>query len=192
MRPVMLYSVTDSSESSHSSTPMFEMSASDIAMLMQKHRSELLRFLARRVKCSETAMDIFQDTFIRYAGYTSKNPIQNPKALIFKIATNLSTDYLRSHSRRAKLIDDQNDVTEDVEDFQPSPEQSVISEQQLEQLIDALAELPPKCRKVFILLKLKHYSYAQVSEELGISQTMILKYLNRALKHCRTRLEDFA
>lgn len=167
------------------------MSASHIAELMQKHRNELLRFLSQRVRCSETAMDIFQDTFIRYAGYKSKDTITNPKAFIFKIAANLATDYLRADSRRAKhLVNHDEDSIESVEAAHPTLEQGAISEQQLEQLIEALEELPPKCRRVFILLKFKHYSYAEVAQELGISQTMILKYLNRALTHCRTRLDD--
>ena len=167
------------------------MSATDIAELMQKHRNELLRFLSQKVSCSEAAMDIFQDTFIRYTGYTNKNKVENPKALIYKIAANLATDYLRNLSRRSKVLVERDECSEDVEDSQPSVEQSVISDQQLDHLIDALAELAPKCRAVFVMLKLKQYSYAQVEKELGISQTMILKYLNRALTHCRTRLTDF-
>lgn len=170
---------------------MLELTANDIAVLMQKHRHELLRFLARRVKCTEAAMDIFQDTFVRYAGYRNQEKIDNPRAFIFKIAANLATDYLRSRSRQLKYMADEDSMSPEIEDSNPSPEQSALSEQQLEQLIDALSELPPKCRRVFVLLKFKQYSYAQVQQELGISQTMILKYLNRALTHCRARLQEY-
>lgn len=170
---------------------MFEFTANDIAELMQRHRDELLRFLSKRVNCSDVALDIFQDTFIRYAGYRNKGSVDNPRAFIFKIAANLATDYLRSRSRQLKHVTGQDVLPEAFEDAKPSLERTVISEQQLEHVIEALSELPPKCRTVFILLKFKHYSYAQVEQQLGISQTMILRYLNRALTHCRTRLQDF-
>lgn len=168
---------------------MFEFTVDDIAGLMHKHRRELLRYLARQVGCSDTAQDIFQETFIRYAGYGNKNTIDNPRAFIFRIATNLATDYLRSRARQMVQDHDDEALLEQIENPAPSIECAAISEQQLQALIHALSELPPKCRDVFIMLKLKHYSYAEVERELGISQTMILKYLTRALTHCRERLE---
>lgn len=167
---------------------MLELTAKQIGDLMQAYRGDLLRFLALRVRCSETALDIFQDTFIRYANYKSKQSIENPRAFIFKIAANLATDHLRSCARERRHLAEQQTMPA-AEPTKPSLECSAVSEQQLSLLMDALMELPPKCRTVFVLLKLKHYSYAQVEAKLGISQTMILKYLNRALSHCRSRIE---
>jgi len=169
---------------------MLECTANDIADLMQKHRGELLRFLARRVSCSEAAQDLFQETFIRYAGYGGKTAIENPRAFIFRIAANLATDYLRSRLRRPEVAREEDDMPAESESQEVSAERVVISAQEFERLLHALDELPPKCRDVFILLRIKHYSYAEVERELGISQTMILKHLNRALTHCRRRLED--
>jgi RNA polymerase sigma-70 factor (ECF subfamily) len=168
---------------------MIEFTANTLACLMQQHRSELLRFLAQRVSCPETAQDIFQETFIRYNGYREKNSIENPRAFLFRIAANLATDYLRSHVHQAYHQPEQDYILVELEDPALSVEATVISQQELELLIQALQELPPKCRDVFIMLRLKHYSYAQVEQELGISSTMILKYLNRALTYCRERLE---
>lgn len=169
---------------------MLEFTANDIAALMQKHRCELLRFLSRRISCSETAQDIFQETFIRYAGYSGKDAVDNPRAFIFRIAANLATDHLRSRSRQPYQEPETDEYFAECEASALSVERTAISQQELERLIQALSELPPKCREVFIMLRLKQYSYAQVEQELGISQTMILKYLNRALTHCRRRLGD--
>lgn len=168
---------------------MVELSSNEIAKLMQQHRHELLRFLVQRVSCVDTAEDIFQETFIRYAEYKAKHTIENPRAFIFKIAANLAIDYVRSRSRHAEQ-----NIEETQEQDEPlslSVEQTVMSEQQVERLIAALSELSPKCREVFILLKFKQYSYAEVEEKLGISQTMIFKYVTQAMKHCRERLDDF-
>ena len=167
---------------------MMECTADTIAYLMQQHRGELLRFLTRKVTCQETAQDIFQETFIRFACYREKNTVENPRAFIFRIAANLAADYLRSLARQTSEPEHENLIA-DLESPAASVEASVISQQEFELLMVALMELPPKCREVFILLRLKNYSYAQVEQELGISSTMILKYLNRALSHCRERLE---
>ncbi|OAI01588.1 RNA polymerase sigma factor [Methylomonas methanica] len=171
---------------------MLELTATDIADLMHKHRRELLGFLSQRISCAETAQDIFQETFIRYAGYGSKDQIENPRAFIFRIASNLATDYLRSHSRHSgkDIETSADDEAEGGEQSALSVERTVMSQQQLEQLIAALDELSPKCREVFVLLKLKHCSYAEVEQRLSISQTMIFKYLTQALRHCRQRIGD--
>jgi len=167
---------------------MIEFSADMIAAMMQRHRSELLRFLAQRVSCPDAAQDIFQENFIRYAGYRDKSAVDNPRAFIFRIAANLATDYMRSRGRQPHQPESA-EIIAGLEDPKRSVEQTVISQQEFEILFQALAELPPKCREVFIMLRLKEYSYAQVEQELGISSTMILKYFNRALTLCRQRLE---
>lgn len=168
---------------------MLGCTTSAIADLMQKHRSELLRFLSQRVCCVDTAQDLFQETFIRYAGYSGKDRIENPRAFIFRIAANLATDHLRGRARRIEVAQEEGDDIGDLAIQDISPERAVMSEQEVENLVRALAELPPKCRDVFIMLRIKQNSYAEVEQKLGISQTMILKYLNRALTYCRQRLE---
>lgn len=168
---------------------MIEFTTNDIATLMERYRNELLNYLAQKVSCKDTAQDIFQETFIRCAGYNQKNTIDNPRAFIFRIASNLAIDYLRGCSRHTLHNIDTEELVESIEHPAPSVERTAISEQQLQLLMQALSELPPKCRDVFIMLKLKHYSYAQVEQQLGISQTMILKYLTRALTHCRKQLD---
>jgi len=169
-----------------------EFTVNDIAVLMQRHRQELMGFLFQRIGCSDAAQDLFQETFLRYAGYGGKTEVENHRAFIFRIAANLATDYLRSRSRQLHQdIDGGDDETlAEIEDPRLSLERSAISQQQLELLITALSELPPKCSEVFILLKIKHYSYAEVERKLGISSTMIFNYLARAMAHCRQRLGD--
>ncbi|OAI11460.1 RNA polymerase subunit sigma-24 [Methylomonas koyamae] len=171
--------------------PMLELSAVDIANLMHKHRQELLHFLSQRTRCTDAAQDIFQETFIRYAGYGGKHRVENPRAFIFRIAANLATDYLRSRNRHSGH--DPEADTGEAETAGPaslSAERAAMSQQQLQQLIAALDELSPKCREVFILLKLKHCSYAEVEQRLGISHTMIFKYLTQALRHCRQKIGE--
>ena len=38
---------------------MLEFSVNDIAVLMQRHRQELMRYLSQRLGCNDTAQDIF-------------------------------------------------------------------------------------------------------------------------------------
>ncbi|MEQ1560113.1 MAG: sigma-70 family RNA polymerase sigma factor [Methyloglobulus sp.] len=169
---------------------MYNLTADALTDLMQAYERDLLRFLSQRVRCDEDAQDIVQETFIRYAQYSKTNRVENARAFIYRVAANLATDYYRNHARRAYADITPEVMAETIIDPAPLPDQCAMSEQQVEMLIQALAELPPKCRDVFIMLRLKNQTYAEVEQALGISQTMILKYLTRTLSHCRQKLEE--
>lgn len=159
------------------------------AALIQNHRTHLIHFILRRVRCAEVANEIIQDTFLRLRGIKSQTLIHNPRAFLYRVTANLVTDYLRHQRRRSAQQAEETDINE-VTDPAPSVEEVVAAQKRLERLKRAVAELPPRCREVFILLKIKQYTYAEVERELGISAAMIFKYMNRALAHCRRRLEE--
>ncbi|MGH8547062.1 MAG: sigma-70 family RNA polymerase sigma factor, partial [Methylococcales bacterium] len=69
-----------------------------------------------------------------------------------------------------------------------SSEDWLAVRQKLEILDRAVAELPPKCRQVFLLRKVEQLSHAEIAERLGISRSMVEKHLHRAMMHCRDRI----
>lgn len=168
---------------------MFEFPANDIAELLQKHRHELQCFLAGRIGCPETVEDIMQVMFLRLSGYQTETRIDNPRAFLFKIAANLATDHLRSRQRRNETIISEAQLDEFL-DSSPSPETALISQQQLALLKQAIHELPPKCRDVFILCKFHHYSYLQAAQHLGIAESTAAKHMIKALEYCKRRVFD--
>lgn len=168
---------------------MFEFTANDIADLIYKHRNELHRFLAGRVSCPETVDDIMQMMFLRLYGYQSETRVDNPRAFLFKVAGNLATDHLRSQQRRNETPITDEQIGEFL-DYVPSPETTVISQQQLGVLKKAIQELPPKCRDVFILCKFHHYTYLQAAQRLGIAESTATKHMIKAIEHCKRRVFD--
>lgn len=75
--------------------------------LIQRHREELLGFLAHRISCPETAADILQDAFFRLTQFDSDSRIANPRAFLYKVVGNLAIDHLRKHQREAGRHTDQ-------------------------------------------------------------------------------------
>lgn len=166
---------------------MHRFTFNDIAELLQKHRSELQRFLTGSVGCPEAVEDIMQTMFLRLSGYQSEVRIENPRAFLFKVASNLATDHLRSQLRRNETIITDEHIGEFMS-YSPSPEAVLISQQQLDLLKQAIEELPPKCRSVFILCKFQHYTYLQAAQQLGISESTATKHMIKALEYCKRRV----
>jgi RNA polymerase sigma factor (sigma-70 family) len=170
---------------------MFEFTANDTAELLQKHHRELQRFLARRIGCQDTIEDIMQMMFLRLCGYQSETGVENPRAFLFKVASNLAADHLRSQERRSETPLAEDLFGQFIDDA-PSPEAVLFSQQQLALLKQSIQELPPKCREVFILCKFENYTYLEVAKQLGISEGTVTKHMIKALEHCKRRVfEDF-
>lgn len=159
------------------------------AELIQAHREELHGYLLRQTRCPETASDILQDAFLRLIHAVPKNDIKNPRAFLYKIVGNLAIDHLRSSNRRLARHTDESDLA-DQEDPAPSIEHQLYTQEQIAHLRLALSELPPRCREVFIMHKFKHYPYSVIMDELGISESTVLKHIVKATEHCRNRMRE--
>ncbi|MCG6189534.1 RNA polymerase sigma-70 factor [Maribellus maritimus] len=69
---------------------------------------------------------------------------------------------------------------------------STIAFQEIEVIIErTLADLPPRCRKVFILSRFEGKKNHEVAGELNISQKAVEAQITKALKIFRIALKDF-
>jgi len=168
---------------------MYKLSSDNAISLLEQHREDLRGFLLYRVKCPDTAEDILQDTYLKLSQAQTESPILNTKAFLYRVVNNLAIDYLRKKQREAEHFDREGDIPDAV-DHAPSQERQVFSQQQIACLKQAISELPPRCRQVFILHKFRYYTYSQIMAELDIAESTVLKHIVKAMEHCRKRLEE--
>lgn len=153
---------------------------------------ELLHFLTKRLKCSDIAAEITHETYIRFCQIGQVTPINNARALAYRIALNLVVDY----QRKAKVRSDYT-VEVDFEEFAESyqsaeagPEQVAIAQQNWTILEKALMELPSDCRNAFLWHGIDGLTYLEIAARLGISESMVNKHLTRAAAHCTQRMKE--
>ena len=168
---------------------MDDSAADPLATPFVTHYDELLAFVRRRVRCPALAADIVQETYVRLASARLSAAVENPRALLYRIAGNLAIDHIRQEQARAKYVT-AGPPDETVADTRPSPERTVEGKQRLAALIRAVDDLPPRCRRVFILRKFHGLDQAEIAESLGISRNMVEKHLRNALLHCAMRLHN--
>lgn len=165
------------------------MTFSALADLMRQHWQELGRFLARRGTPKEDAEEILQETFIRYAECSRTENILNTRAWLFRTAGNLAVDYQR---RSVNRMPHENDAIQlhALADNAPDPEECYQAQQRLEFLYQTLLDLPENCRRAFYLNRVEGMTYAEIAATLGVSESMVGKYLVQAMRHCRNRLKQ--
>ncbi len=145
---------------------------------------ELKSFLTRRVGCPDAAADIVQDTYIRLAMRGERHQHTNPRALVFRVAANLATDHAR-HERIREKFDAGSIDDIAVASSAPAPDAAIAARQEDVLLKQAIAALPEKRRRVFLLRMSQELSYGQIAERLGISISAVEKHMSKAIIHCR-------
>jgi RNA polymerase sigma-70 factor (ECF subfamily) len=158
----------------------------DVAIITQHikaHDQELRRVMYKRCGCIETAADIVQETYQRMMTGNLWQQAENPRALMHRIAANLATDQERRHQVRNRYIENVDFINDELQaSCHIDPEQIIAARQRLDQLVDAVNLLPPKCRTVFVLRKFENVSHTEIAERLGISRNMVEKHLRNAIQ----------
>jgi RNA polymerase sigma-70 factor (ECF subfamily) len=156
---------------------------STIERLYLDHNAALLRFLASRLGSHQEAKEIAQEAYVRLLSLHTPGAISYLRAFLYKTASNLALDRLRNRGRHGRL--DEAYAASEALNFPAPPEEQTATAQEIERLRHALAELPPKCRKAFLLHKFHNLTMVEVARELQVTDRMVRLYMTRALLHCR-------
>ena len=154
----------------------------------RKHERSLRRYLTGLVSSSDMAEDLAQEAFARiYAIDASR--LRSPQSFLYRTAHNLALDHLR-HGRIAAAEPLHGDLADRIAEHGPSAEVRLAAKEELAMVYQAINELPPKCRQVFLLLRFEERSFKQVACDMGLSETMVRKYAVRALEYCQARVDE--
>ncbi|MGA9511922.1 MAG: sigma-70 family RNA polymerase sigma factor [Candidatus Sulfotelmatobacter sp.] len=169
-----------------------------ISETVSREQSRLRSFIRRRVADPGDAEDILQDVFYELVeAYRMMKPVEQVTAWLFRVARNRITDRFRKRSREvsrnetARTAEDGEELL--LEELLPSPDagpdaayaRSVL----LEELDEALDELPAEQRDVFVAHELMGYSFKELAAQTGVSVNTLLSRKHYAVLHLRERLQ---
>jgi RNA polymerase sigma factor (sigma-70 family) len=169
-----------------------------ISGAINRDRARLRNFIRSRVADRDDAEDILQDVFYELVeAYRAMQPLEQVTAWLFRVARNRITDLFRKRDREAQQTGSAT-PTEDDEtllsgNLLPSPdagpEAAYARSVLLEELDDALDELPEEQREVFIAHELMGYSFKELARQSGVSVNTLLSRKHYAVLHLRRRLQ---
>jgi len=173
----------------------------DVDQRLEQHRAELTAYCYRMLGSPFEAEDAVQDTFIRaWRGFDRFEGRAALRSWLYRIATNVCLDMLRSRERRARpmdLGDAQAPVAENLHLrpaeawIQPIPDALVSTDADPADLaveretvrlafVAALQHLPPRQRAVLILCEVLRWQASEVAELLETSVASVNSALQRA------------
>jgi RNA polymerase sigma factor (sigma-70 family) len=167
-----------------------------ITDVVKQEQSRLRNFIRRRVPDPRDADDILQEVFYELVEANRLlMPIEHVTGWLFRVARNRITDLFRKKKPESLsdevVADDEGSLT--LEDLLPSPDagpdalyaRSVL----LEELEDALDELPDEQREVFVGHEIEGRSFKEMAAESGVSVNTLLSRKRYAVLHLRERLQ---
>jgi RNA polymerase sigma factor (sigma-70 family) len=168
-----------------------------IAETVAREQDRLRSFIRRRVRDPGEAEDILQDVFYELVeAYRLMKPIRQVSGWLFRVARNRIIDSFRK--KKPELLGDHSTLTDEgdllsLEDLLPSsdagPEAAYARTVLLEELADALAELPEEQRDVFVAHEFEGRSFKDLAAETGVNMTTLLSRKRYATLHLRERLQ---
>ena len=138
----------------------------------------------------QTAEDIVHETYLKVRSVLQKTNIVNLKGFLYRVAKNQIIDDLRRStlhsSKEQKLL-----LNEQINKEGKTPCQHSLHGEKKVLLKKAIADLPVRCRQVFVLHKLSGKSHKEVALQLGISVSTVEKHVMKALDHCRSHVKMY-
>lgn len=157
--------------------------------IFSRYGRALRRYLRRFSLNDDTAAELAQEAFLRtYAASTDKE-IEHPRAYLFQTARNLAlSDIRRRGLVRTETVGDFDDLG--VYEEYPSLESAQISREEFDVLCEAIEQLPPQRRRVFVLRKIYHFSYKEIAAQLGIAISTVEKHVAKGGVECHRFLRE--
>jgi RNA polymerase sigma factor (sigma-70 family) len=174
------------SEEERSGEPAGNDHAQRISRLFSEHNESLIQFLATRLHSVQEAKEVAQEAYVRLLSLEDSGAVSFLRAFLFKTAANLAVDRIRSRNRQRQAVDA--GLCDEAREA-PTPDREAASAQEVEIVRCLIGELPPKCRRAFLLHRVHGAEFSEIAEEMGLSERMVRHYVLRAVLYCRAGLD---
>ncbi len=164
-------------------------------VLVQRYRKPLINFIYRFTTNPAESEDLAQEVFLRaFQAAPKYQPMASFATWLYRIATNLTLNYLRDHRPHLSRPIDRNSDHQDeelpfaIEDSRALIEDQLIEQERTVSIRQALADLPENQRLAVILTKYQDLSIKEAAAVLKCSETAVKSLIFRAYKSLRQRL----
>ncbi|MEG1767075.1 MAG: sigma-70 family RNA polymerase sigma factor [Comamonas sp.] len=151
------------------------------ARLFAEHQLWLLQRLSYRLRNRADAEDLTSETFLRVITRPEVATLQAPRAYLATVAKRLLINLWHRRELEQAYLDAISVLPQAVA---PSPEERALLIESLEAIAQALQAQSDKARRAFLMSQLDGLTYAQIAQQLGVSASMVLRYMAQCWEAC--------
>ena len=164
------------------------------SQLIRRYERKILAFIYNMLKSAKLenmAEDLCQETF--YKAYRSLKTFREVEASfstwLYTIARNTVLSELRKH-KSIRISLEESGYTPQA-DFDTIPEQTILRNEKVTMVRQAINNLPEKQRSALILREYNQLDYQEISNILGQTVSSVKSLLFRARSSVKTQLEPY-
>jgi len=170
-----------------------------IELAIREESPQLLNFIRKRVPDREEAEDILQDVLTQMVfSFESIQSVERIGSWLYATTRNRITDYFRK--KKPERFSDQRMTYGDgeeslgFEEIIPAelnqPDDELMRTVVMDELTEALAELPKEQREVFVMHVFDDMSFREIEAVTNIPLNTLLSRKRYAILYLRSRLEE--
>ncbi|MBZ0135705.1 MAG: sigma-70 family RNA polymerase sigma factor [Planctomycetes bacterium] len=164
--------------------------------LVQRHRRQVYNFVYKMVGKAESAEDIFQETFLRVIKNAhTYTPRAKFTTWCLQIARNLCLDYFKREGLRQHVSIDASPLGDDrsfaglLQGTDPESGEILISRELVEEVRQAVTQLPDNQREALVLRMYDDMPYAEIAEVLASPEGTVKYWVHEAVNTLARHLE---
>lgn len=166
---------------------MLRGNVNDFEKLVTAYEKNVYNIALRMVGDPDDAADMTQETFIKaYRALSSFRGDSKFSSWLYRIASNVCLDFLRSRSRHPQVslstVDEDDRATFELPDMRQNPEEQLMKKLGMEAVRRGLEQLPEQQRQILVLRELGGLSYAELAQTLGLEEGTVKSRIFRARK----------
>ena len=156
----------------------------------QAHYVDLCEYVLRLVGSAEATEDIVQDLFLHlWDTRGSRDRVRLSRPYLYVAARNRALKHLR-HRRVVKAWIDR--ASREAAPASDTPEELYLRGELDDAVQRAIAELPNRCREIFVLRRRDQLGYHEIAARLGVSLGTVKSQVWRATVLLREKLASVA
>lgn len=156
--------------------------------LFRRYHRAMCSHAARYVYSREIAEDIVGEVFCRFWKTKAYGSVTSSfRYYLFRSVRNEAYSYLRSEFTQ---LDSLESVTLPESSITLRPDYNTQYEETFNRVKELVEQLPPQCRKVFLMNRFEGKRYQEIADELGLSIKTVEVHMVKALKMMRKGLRE--
>lgn len=157
------------------------------AQLLETHQGKVYGLTLRLTGSSEDAMELTQETFFNaWRGLPNFHAESKFSTWLYRLATNVSIDFLRREKRHRAIAsvslsaEEDPDRILDIPDHRFTPQSEVERREFQEAVRQGIDQLSDEHRQVLVLRELNGLSYTEIAQALRIEEGTVKSRISRA------------
>ena len=124
--------------------------------------------------------DVVQEMYARILSVSSLETIRHPRQYAIQTAKSIIIDHIR-HSKVVSIISSGSLEQLNIAVPEVSTEERLVFQEEIQEIANALAQLPTACRETMILRRIEGLSQKETAQRLKISEKTVEKHMARGV-----------